>query len=445
MASAVAKKPQGELVEKSFIHYFPVVLVCILICGVPSAILNSAAGIFYPVMAEDFGVPVSQIAMWRTLDYITGFIITPIAGIMLAKYNAKYIILSCAVVESLVFVLFGTAPSVYVLWIGGAIAGITNAVMLGVSIAVIINRWFRTSVGLIIGLSVAFTGFGGMLFTAIGQSLIDAEGWRYAYIALGIASLVIMTIAVLTCLKNSPEDKGLLPYGTAKMAAKNEVDTDTVVHAPCVRPSVARRSLVFWLMICFGLLINIVCNINAFFASYIVWFNEQDVVVSGAVAAAFVTGAQLTIANSAGNAIGKVGLGFFSDLNLRNTFVLMAACGILGLFFMWQFPNTILLPIGGFLMGCFIAAVLVIVPMFARRVFGEGASYPIIWSNIGMSLGLGGAVGSYIWAFISENMGGYSAVFGLALACMFVLLIIGLVVYAKRDSLPREELREEDL
>lgn len=229
------------------------------------------------------------------------------------------------------------------------------------------------------------------------------------------------------------------------MAAKKDVDTDTVVHAPCVRPSVARRPLVFWLMICFGLLINIVCNINAFFASYIVWFNEQDVVVSGAVAAAFVTGAQLIIANSAGNAIGKVGLGFFSDLNLRNTFVLMAACGILGLFFMWQFPNTILLPIGGFLMGCFIAAVLVIVPMFARRVFGEGTSYPIIWSNIGMSLGLGGAVGSYILAFISENMGGYSAVFGLALACMFVLLIIGLVVYAKRDSLPREELREEDL
>lgn len=149
--------------------------------------------------------------MWRTLDYITGFIITPIAGIMLAKYNAKYIILSCAVVESLIFILFGTAPSVYVLWIGGAIAGITNAVMLGVSIAVIINRWFRTSVGLIIGLSVAFTGFGGMLFTAVGQAMIDAEGWRYAYVALGIISLVVMTIAVLTCLKNSPEDKGLLP------------------------------------------------------------------------------------------------------------------------------------------------------------------------------------------------------------------------------------------
>lgn len=441
----IEKKPQGELVEKSFVHYLPVVIVGCLICGVPSAILNSAAGIFYPVMAADFGVPVSQIAMWRTLDYITGFLITPLAGIWLAKYNAKYIILAAAAVESLVFVLFGMAPSVWVLWVGGAIAGISNSIMLGVSIAVIMNRWFRSSVGLVIGISVAFTGFGGMLWTAVGQSIISSAGWRTSYITLGIISLVVMTIGILLFLSNRPEDKGLLPYGTAKMAAKKALEQDVVVHAPCVRPSVARKSLVFWLLILFCLLINTVCNINAFFASYIVWFNAQDAVVSGIVAGAFVTGAQLTIANSAGNAIGKVGLGFFSDFNLRNTFIVMALAGILGLFFMWQFPNSILLPIGGFLMGCFIAAVLVIVPMFVRRVFGEGASYPIIWSNIGMSLALGGACGSYIWAAISENFGGYTAVFGTALVCMFALLALGLIIYKMRDSLPREELSEDDL
>lgn len=113
----LAKKSQsgGELVEKSFIHYLPVVIVGILICGVPSAILNSCAGIYYPVMADDFGVPTSQISMWRTLDYITGVIAAPFAGIWLAKYNSKYIILAAAVIESLVFILFGLSPEVWVL------------------------------------------------------------------------------------------------------------------------------------------------------------------------------------------------------------------------------------------------------------------------------------------------------------------------------------------
>lgn len=165
---AKKKYTPEECVEKSFIHYLPIVIVGILICGVPSAILNSCAGIYYPVMAEDFGVPVSQISLWRTMDYITGVIVTPFAGLWLAKYDVKIIILISAAVESLVLISFGIVPEVWMLWVGGAIAGVTNAIMLGVAVAAIMNRWFRVSVGLIIGVCTAFTGFGGMFFTPIG-------------------------------------------------------------------------------------------------------------------------------------------------------------------------------------------------------------------------------------------------------------------------------------
>ena len=176
-----------------------------------------------------------------------------------------------------------------------------------------------------------------------------------------------------------------------------------------------------------------------------VWFNQQDAVVAGAIAGAFVTGAELTAFNSFGNAAGKVGLGLFSDINLRNAIIFICASGMAGLVLMWQFPNTALLPVGSVLMGVFIAAVLVVMPMTVRAVFGSGAAYPIIWSNIGMSLGLGGACGSYIWGFISENFGGYDGVFTVALICMALLLVIGLIVYSKRNELPREELTEQDL
>lgn len=444
--AAIEKKGQGELVEKSFIHYLPIVIVGVLICGVPSAILNSCAGIYYPVMAEDFGVPVSQIAMWRTLDYITGIIASPIAGVWLAKKNAKWVILLAAAIESIIFIVFGSATQLWMLYIGGAVAGVTNAVMLGVGVAAIMNRWFRASTGLVIGVCTAFTGFGGMIFAPIGQYLIDTAGWRTSYVTLGIFSLIVMVVGVFFCMSNRPEDRGMLPYGTARAEAKLKEESgkeDAVV--PSVRPSVARRSYIFWLVILFGFLINTVCNINAFFASYVVWFNSQPDVLAGAITGAFVTGAELTAFNSAGNAIGKLGLGLFSDVSLKHAIIVLCACGILGLFFMWQFPNTVLLPIGGVLMGVFIAAVLVVMPMTVRAAFGSGAAFPIIWSNVGMSLGLGGACGSYIWAFISENFGGYNAVFSVALICMIVLMAVGLFVYSKRDVLPREELTEEEL
>ena len=434
-----------ELVEKSFIHYVPIIIVGILICGVPSAILNSCAGIYYPVMAEDFGVPVSQISMWRTLDYITGVIVSPFAGMWLAKYNTKYVLLAAGAIESAVLISFGAAPQLWMIWVGGAIVGITNAVMLGVGVAAIINRWFRVSTGLVIGICTAFTGFGGMLFTPIGQMIIETSGWRTSYMTLGAISLIVMVVGVLIFYANRPEDRGMLPYGTAKQAAKLAEAPEEERVALCVRPSVARKSLVFWVLILFGLLINTVCNINAFFATYVEWYNAQADVVAGIMVGAFVTGAELTAFNSAGNAIGKLGLGVFSDMSVKVTLFLLCACGLLGLVFMWQFPNTILLPIGSVLFGCFIPGTLVVAPMVVRTVFGYGASYPVIWGYVGTSLGLGGAVGSYVWAAVSENLGGFTAVFGIAVVCIILVLVLGLIAYSMRDKLPRERLTEADL
>ena len=444
--SKTAKSSGAAPVEKGLIYYVPIILVGVLICGVPSAILNSCAGIYYPVMAEDFGVPVSQISLWRTCDYITGIIASPIAGVLLAKRNPKLVILIAAAVESLVFVGFGMSTEVWMLWILGGIAGITNAVMLGVGVAVIINMWFRSGTGLIIGICTAFTGFGGIVFSPIAQSLIDAGGWRYSYITLGIAAVLIMVIGICLFLKGRPEDVGILPYGTAKYEAKMaEAGESANKVVPSVCPNIARRSYIFWLVILLGFLINTVCNINAYFATYVNWFNEQPEVLAGAITGAFVTGAELTAFNSAGNAAGKVGLGIFSDIDLRVAICILCGCGMVGLLFMWQFPNSVLLPIGSVLMGVFIAAVLVVMPMIVRAVFGSGASYPIIWSNIGMSLGLGGACGSYIWGFISENLGGFSAVFGGALICMAILWVLSMFIVSKKDLLPKEELTEADL
>ena len=83
--------------------------------------------------------------------------------------------------------------------------------------------------------------------------------------------------------------------------------------------------------------------------------------------------------------------------------------------------------------------------MVVRSCFGNGASYPIIWGYVSMALGFGGAVGSYFWAAISENFGGYDAVFISAVVCMCIVLVLGLIAYGMRNKLPRERLTEDDL
>lgn len=438
-SSALRQGPTGDLVEKSFIHYLPIVIVGILICGVPSAIMSSAAGIYYPVVAQDFGVPVQDISLWRTLSYITGILTAPFAGVWLAKYNTKIILLVACVVESACLVSFGFAQAPWVMWIAGAIIGVTNTILLGVSISVLMNRWFRVNVGLLIGVCTAFTGLGAVVFIPIGQMLIDSSGWRMSYIILGTASLIIMFVACTFLLKSRPEDKGLLPYGTTKVAAMEAESIEEAEVASCVRPKVALKSVVFWLVM------NTVVNLNSFFPSYVVWYNDQASVLSGAISAAFVTGATLSTITMAGNATGKIALGFFSDLSLKLAFLALIACGVLGTLFVWFFPATPLLPVGGFLFGCLVPGTLVIMPMFVRAVFGDGATFPILWGYVVLPVNLGGALGTYFWPLVADLLCGYNIVFALATGGLVATLIIGLIVYRLRDSLPKEHITEEDL
>ena len=47
--------------------------------------------------------------------------------------------------------------------------------------------------------------------------------------------------------------------------------------------------------------------------------------------------------------------------------------------------------------------------------------------------------------YISENLGGFSAVFGGALICMAILWVLSMFIVSKKDLLPKEELTEADL
>lgn len=437
---------KGELVEKSFVHYLPVVIVGVLLCGVPSSIMSSLAGIYYPVIAEDMGVPIQDVSMWRTMSYIASLIFAPIAGSLFTRWNAKWVVLAACVVESLCVASFGIAPNVQMMWVAGFITGLTNTIILGLSVSTLINRWFRVHVGLIIGICTCFTGAGALIFIPIGQYFIETAGWRQSYINLGVFSLIVMTIAILLLLENRPEDKGMLPYGYAlaiKAAAEQEEKEEEIPLS--VRPRNALKSPVFWIAIILAFILNWVVNINNFFASYVAFYNEQAEVLSGALAATFVTGATLTSFCMGGMTAGKLVMGFASDISVRVALVAMVACAAVGMIFVWQFPDTVLLPIGGILYGFIVPGALVFTPMLIRTVFGEGAAYPMYLGYFSASLSLGGAAATSLWPTIADAFGGWSAVFELGLVLLAVLLVLGLVVYHMKDSLPREALTEEEL
>jgi len=75
-----------------------------------------------------------------------------------------------------------------------------------------VQRWFVLRRGQASGWAVAGIGIGTMAAPPLAARFIDLLGWRGAYVALGIAVLLLGAVAVLL-LRGSPAEMGLRPDG----------------------------------------------------------------------------------------------------------------------------------------------------------------------------------------------------------------------------------------
>ncbi len=427
-------KAENELVEKGFVSYLPVIVALCLVCGICGAMLTGAPGIFYPVISADLGVQTAEISAWMALCLISCALLSPVCGRLVEKVDMRILIVVAAIVEAAGFAGFSVSTAPWMFWVIGIVMGFPAVVVLGMATATLINGWFKRFVGMIIGVCTAFAGIGGAIWLMVGQMIIDTEGWRAAYLVFAAIIVVVIVPVTLLCVRTSPSSRGLLPFGTAWSLEKAQGNAEAA-EPKSVDPSTGTKSLPFLMVIIFCFLVSMVCMMNGYFPKYVNWVNEQA--AAGAATSAFITGAMLASICQVGAAAGKIGLGAFSDFSVGTAVAVLSGAGALGTALIWLFPSSVLMPVGGFIFGFFVAGVLVLSPMLIRCVFGEGRHYPVFFGRVNMFIQFGGAAGNLVWPLLADNCGGFNAVFGVALVCIVVVLLAGLAAYRMRDALPR--------
>lgn len=443
---------------------------CCVQCGIPVAMVISTPGIFYPVMAQDLGVQTAQVSAWMSVAMLSCAVFSPIVGNLLGRFRLKAMRVLAVALAGAVMLLFSVATAPWVLWIAAVPLGFSLVLLTALGPATLVNRWFEKRVGTLMGVYAAFTAIGGVVFLMVGQAIIDVSGWRAAYLAFAVITWVVgLPVELLLC-RESPRGCGLLPYG-APLEAAGEAggrpavgalavgDAAAVGHAgrpdaagghgadehggegkPAIeegesalrQANLAMRSAPFWLLIACGFMMNLVSQINGFFPKYVMFVDEQAAL--GVVSGAFVAGAVLSSACQAGSAVGKIGLGVFSDFSVSRACVVLAACGAAGVAGVWLAASSPLLVVGGFAFGFFIAGVLVLLPMLCRQIFGTGDVYPIIYSRVAMAPTFGGAVGNVLWPSLADGAGGFDAVFGCAILLIAAVLACAMAVLRGRHA-----------
>lgn len=400
--------------RRTSVHYgYVIVACCCLMMGINTGFTFSCAGIFYQPVSRALGVPVGEFGIYMSVMYVTSALMLPLAGKMLERWSARWLFSLSSLLMGITFAGMAFATNVWEFYIAGGVLGITLAFLLYLSFPTLVNRWFHTKVGMMIGICSAASGIGGMLFNPVAGWIISDYGWRWGYGFFAIVILLVVTPLLLILLRDRPSDMGLLPYG-AQSSGREEKKSGKSASAEGVPFGKAVRMPAFYTTILFAFLMMGTSTLNLFIPGYVT--DHGFSLEQASLTAAFVM---------AGVTIGKIILGYINDRNCTAGVVVTTVTGMLGLLAVILGAGSLwLISLGAFLFGWAYAGVTVQSAMLTRTVFGT-RDYARIYSIVSIALAAGGAIASGGWGLLADATS-FTFIFAAGIAALLLCTATGL-------------------
>ncbi|HPG25152.1 MAG: MFS transporter [Spirochaetaceae bacterium] len=378
-----------------------------------SAISLSAFGNFIDPLAREFGVARSTIGYGLPCAILTMGIAGPFVGRWLDQGRARRMMSAGAALAGFGLLLASRAPSIGLLAAAFVAFVCTGAALFGIipSMAVVAS-WFVRRRGLAIGVTVAGATVASYVAPASAQWLIDAWGWRTAFVCFGATGLFLAAPLFAFCLVGRPEEVGQRPDGgptagdpSSGSAAYEDLEIGALETSELVRD---RR---LWLLaIGFGLVSSSPVVLLGLLVPYgtDLGFTQQQANVF------FLTMMPLSLA-------AKVVIGGLADrAPLKPAMLFVVVLNVLVWVVLATEPGYPLFLAAGALYGIGIGGAAPLQGVAIGRVFGR--------ANFGRANGMGGLVGVPIIAIASATShfllgatGGYGAGFALQMG----LIVLG--------------------
>lgn len=204
---------------------FSVVLVC--------AGSRTGFGAFFNPMRQDFGWSYGLTSLAISIAMLASGLLGPLGGYLFDRLGGRKVILAGIAIMGTSTILLSLTPHIlYLIFMYGIIAaiGMTGA---GPSVIVALGaRWFRRRRAMALGLITAGLSAGGLLMVPLAAYLIQAMGWRLAWVVLGAMILGLGFTVAFLLLRDDPKDIGLLPDGDREVPQGEAYPQTAAVHPP---------------------------------------------------------------------------------------------------------------------------------------------------------------------------------------------------------------------
>lgn len=404
--------------NKSRFHYgYLIVVACCALCLAPTTLSFNTAGIFFTPVSAELGVGKGQFGFYMTVQYLAMTLAMPFAGRLLAKYDARAILTSCVLLVAGSLMAMSRFTELYQFYITGFCIGVANSILLYLMVPTMIDRWFKDKVGLFVGVCLAFTGIGGIIFNPIGGYLIDTFGWRTGYFTFGTIAAVVGLPFAIFVIRNFPSDKGLKPYENP--VSSNSSESSNVGRAKAnitgIPISKALKSSALYFLALYAGMMDIGITLNFYIPSY-----------AGSLGMSVTLASTVASAVMIGTMSGKVLLGYINDKSVIAGMTVAVSAGVIGIGIMTLFggQGIWILYIGGFLFGIFFAGATVTTSLMTREIFGS-RDYSQIFAVVAMVASFCAAFSSALWGYIIDSTGSYTIALGGGVLLMVATFFIG--------------------
>jgi len=188
-----------------FAACFLMVFTCLGFCSGPK-------GLYLAAITEDLGISRGLFSMNDSARFIATAVTNFFFGFLIANFGARRLVVFgfLSLIASMLIYSFATTVPMFVA--GGFLLGLGLAWTTTTMVGYLVERWFASNKGTIMGIALAASGLGGAVSSQLVNSMIYNEsiGWRVSY-RITAAILVVVGLIAVLIIRNRPEEMGLKP------------------------------------------------------------------------------------------------------------------------------------------------------------------------------------------------------------------------------------------
>ena len=401
------------------LHPAWLVLGALTVCMLAGSGLRAVFGVYIKPMEAEMGWSRGALSGAAAVSLLLLGAAGPLVGRLADLWGPRRVISA-----ALLVLAAGSIGSAFVqqLWHVYVTAGVLMAVGAGGAAlttgSTVVARWFETRRGLAIGVAAAGMSAGQLIVIPLAAALTVWFGWRASYLWLGVGLLVLVVPIGALLVRNSPEERGLRPYGatgprqTAAQAAATQA-------AERVSVAEAAHTLPFWLLMSTFFVCGYTSN-GMVLTHFMPHALEHNFTTFQASAALGVMGAM--------NVVGTVASGWICDRFGRRgplaTYYFVRGVSLVFLLYVWNVPS---LHLWAALFGLNYISTVPPTTTLTANIYGR-FSVGELSGWIFFAHQVGAALGAALAGLLFEWTGSYASAFLSAAVMAFLAAALALMI-----------------